>query len=164
VALGELIPEQFLERASEDVSGFSADLAAARVGLTLDRTTPPAGSDYDKFAAQRAVLAIAESDCGEDPVLSGTPQGTSVRGRNSCRTLSPSQEITAVAGSILELDGSKAYDATRAACAKSAEIEVTVFGRPDPLRIRCTTRLAERPPYLRLRDWRPSQRATILLP
>jgi hypothetical protein len=131
---------------------------AARVGLTFERATPPPKSDYDRVVAQRALQAIAESDCAEGVAVAGAGRSMRIRRPASCRTLSPEMAITALAGSTLELDASGAYDAARAACANSAEIDVTVSGESAPLRVRCNRPLPDRPPYLRLRDWRPPSR------
>jgi len=126
---------------------------AARVGLKFERTEPPSDSEYHKLAAQRAVLAIVESGCGKGPIVNDTHAVGTGRARAECGTLAPSNAVIAVAGFNLRKDGVKAYDATRAACATSAKIDVTVSGQPAPLWIQCTTALPDRPPYLQLRRW-----------
>lgn len=140
---------------TQSTAGKDTKILAALTRLGLDYARPDAGvqdAAFGQGATRNLFASIMSADCGGSVSFNTYDNGYRVDPQNGCKVLSKDYLITAIQGHALMADGVAAYAAASAACAQGPDLQLTAFGQPRPLQVKCPKVIAPMPDMIRLKS------------
>lgn len=149
---------------TQSTADKNSKILAALTRLGIAYAVPQQGvpdTAFGQGATRNLFNDIMRTDCGGSVSFYTYDNGFRVDPVKGCAVLTKDYLITGMQGHTLFTDGVAAYEGVKAVCAQGTDLQLTAFGQPRPLQVKCPKVIAPMPDMVRLKSlpWWQSQPA-----